>query len=194
MKKKGFPVVYSLLVLSLIGCFIDVAQPVVSASPTLPGEIGPGSTTPSAGTTTIPVTWSGLNLTGSLVYISPPVADDVSFFISRRKLNLITGEITPIFTTTSDDWIYYASVSRDAKQLIMSYVPTTQSSASSSQALYRIPLDETAPPQLLFSPPTPDDHYVHAEWSPDGKYITMLTIIVIIGFQGCLNLFTIFSE
>lgn len=164
-------VFYGLLVLSLVGCSIDVAQPVVSASPTLPREISPGSTAPSAITTSIPVTWSGLSLTGSLIYISPPVAGDVSFFISLRKLNLITGEITPIFTTTGDDWIYYASVSPDAKQLIMSYVPTTQSNASSSQALYRILLDETALPQLLFSPPTPDDHYVHAEWSPNGKYI-----------------------
>lgn len=34
-----------------------------------------------------------------------------------------------------------------------------------------MPLDGTSPPQPLFQPPTPEDHYVHAEWSPDGKYI-----------------------
>ena len=173
MRIKRSLVVYSLLVLSLVGCSIDVAQPVVPASPTFPppSGVGPHSTAPSAITTTVPVTWSGLSLTGSLIYISPPVAGDVSFFIGLRKLNLTTGEIIPIFTTTGDDWIYYASVSPDAKQLIMSYAPTTQSSTSSGQALYRISLDETAPPQLLFSPPTPDDHYVHVEWSPDGEYI-----------------------
>ena len=34
-----------------------------------------------------------------------------------------------------------------------------------------MPMDGSKPPQLLFSPPTPEDHYVQAEWSPDGKYI-----------------------
>ena len=34
-----------------------------------------------------------------------------------------------------------------------------------------MPLDASTPPQLLFPAPTPDDHYVQAEWSPDGKYI-----------------------
>lgn len=108
---------------------------------------------------------------GSLVYISPPVAGDVSFFISIRKLNLMTGEITPVFTTNGDDWIYYVSVSPDARQLVMSYVPPSQGVTAPSRALYIMPLDEKAAPQPLVSPPTADDHYVHAEWSPDGEYI-----------------------
>jgi Tol biopolymer transport system component len=128
----------------------------------------PGDTFPPAISTTIPVTWSALNLTGSLVYISPPVAGQASYFLSIRKLDLISGEIRTIFTTTGDDWIYYLSVSPDAKQLIMAYMPTSQ---GSSRALYSVALDGTVSPQYLFSPPTPDDHYVHAEWSPDGKYI-----------------------
>ena len=53
----------------------------------------------------------------------------------------------------------------------MSYMLPSQSSTSVSRALYRIPLDGSATPQALFSPPTPEDNYVHAEWSPDGKYI-----------------------
>jgi Tol biopolymer transport system component len=162
---------------ALPSCSIELDQPAVAtpvaevASPTFPPVVSPDNTAPSASTTRIPVTWSGLNLTGSLVYISPPQTGDVSFFLSIRKLNLITGEISPIFTTTGNDWIYYLSVSPDAQELIMSYIPTTQSNTSSSRALYLIPLDETAPPRLLFSPPTPDDHYVHSEWSPDGKYV-----------------------
>src|SRR6185436_15123936 len=128
-------------------------------------------TTPAALTTTVPVTWSGLNLTGSLIYISPPVTGDVSFFISIRKLDLITGEITPIFTTTGDDWIFYVSVSPDARELVMSYTPPKQSDSASNRALYIMPLDASAPPQPLFPAPTLDDHYVQAEWSPDGKYI-----------------------
>ncbi len=34
-----------------------------------------------------------------------------------------------------------------------------------------MPLDATVPPQPLFLLPTPDDQYIQAEWSPDGKYI-----------------------
>jgi Tol biopolymer transport system component len=127
------------------------------------------ATAPSAAVTTVPVTWSELNLTGSLVYISPPVPGEVSYSLSIQKLNLLTGEIVPIFTTTGVDWIFYVSVSPDARQLVMSYI--SQSDASANRALYRIPLGGTAAPELLFSPPTPDDHYVHAEWSPDGKYV-----------------------
>ena len=128
-------------------------------------------TVPTASTRTVPVTWSGLNLTGSLVYISPPVTGEASFFIRIQKLNLMTGEITPIFTTSGYDWIYYVSVSPDARQLVMSYMPPPQGDVTSSRALYMMSLDGTTPPRALFSPPTPDDHYVHAEWSPDGKYI-----------------------
>lgn len=165
-----------LSVLALTGCSIDLDQPATNTPDTevtssTPSGESPGNTAPSAITTTIPVTWSGLNLTGSLVYISPPVAGDVSFFIGIRKLNLMTGEITPIFTTNGDDWIYYVSVSPDARQLVMSYVPPSQGVTAPSRELYIMPLDEKAAPQPLVSPPTPDDHYVHAEWSPDGEYI-----------------------
>ena len=76
-----------------------------------------------------------------------------------------------IFATIGDDWIYYVSVSPDAKQLVMSYIPSSQGVTAPSRALYILSLDEKAAPQLLVSPPTPDDHYVHAEWSPDGKYV-----------------------
>ena len=170
---------YCLAILCLFGCSIDLDQPAIatpssefgSASPTFSPDVSPGNATPSAITTTIPVTWSGLNLTGSLVYISPPSAGDVSFFRSIETLDLTTGEITPIFTTSGDDWIFYMSVSPDAKQLVMSYTPPAQSGSVSNRALYIMPLDATVPSHQLFTPATPDDHYVQAEWSPDGKYI-----------------------
>ena len=177
MKKIFSLSLYCLLVLCLLGCSIDLNQPAIatpnseSSSPTFSPNVRPDDPTAVAITTTIPVTWSALNLTGSLVYISPPVTGDISFFISIRKLNLITGEITPIFTTTGDDWIFYVSVSPDAKHLVMSYTSPKQSDLASNRALYIMPLDATVPPQPLFPAPTPDDHYVQAEWSPDGKYI-----------------------
>jgi Tol biopolymer transport system component len=161
-------------------CTIDVSPssgivPSLGTATPLPASllgVSPAHPSPAAIYTSIPVTWSALNLTGSLLYISPPVAGDVSYFVSIRKLDLVGGEIWSIFTTRGDDWIYYLSVSSDAKQLIMSYMPSALGDVPPSRALYVLALDdETALPQLLFSPPTPDDHYVHAEWSPDGKYI-----------------------
>ena len=164
-----------LFAFALSSCTINIDQPASATSvpevgsPTLPPPVSTPVTTPDPKATTIPVTWSALNLTGSLVYISPPVSGDASYFIGIKKLDLISGEITPVFTTAGDDWIFYVSVAPDAKQLVMSYIP--HSDASASRALYLIPLDRTAPPQLLFPPPTPDDHYVQAEWSPDGRSI-----------------------
>jgi len=161
--------------LAISGCSIDLDQPAVaspiSASPTLSSDVSLDTSTPSAIMTTIPVTWSSLNLRGSLVYISPPVTGDVSFFISIRKLDLLSGEITPVFTTSGDDWIFYASISPDSRHIVMSYTPPKQSDSASNRALYIMPLDASTPPQPLFTAPTPDDHYVQAEWSPDGKYI-----------------------
>ena len=155
-------------------CTIDLGQSsesVPALGTASPSGVSLANTSPAAISTSVPVTWSALNLTGSLIYISPPVAGEASFFISIRKLDLLTGEISTIFTTTGEDWVYYLSVSPDAKNLIMSYMPPAQNGIPPSRALYQIPLDGTASPQLLFSPQTPDDHYVHAEWSPDGKYI-----------------------
>src|SRR6185503_7343031 len=149
--KFSLAIYYCLVILCLSGCSIDLDQPLIAtpsaevASPTFSPDVSHDNTTPAALTTTIPVTWSGLNLTGSLIYISPPSAGDVSFFISIRKLNLITGEITPIFTTTGNDWVFYMSVSPDARQLVMSYTPATQPGSVSNRALYIMPLDATMP-------------------------------------------------
>ena len=155
---------YGVILLSIVisSCTLNLSDTPNIATPSF------ASIVPSAMSTTVPVTWSALNLTGSLIYIGPPVAGEASYFLSIRKLDLVSGEIRTIFTTTGDDWIYYLSVSPDVKQLLMSYMPSSQ---GSNRALYTVALDETASPQYLFSPPTSDDHYVHAEWSPDGKYI-----------------------
>jgi Tol biopolymer transport system component len=83
-------------------------------------------------------------------------------------LDLLTGEISILFSAP-DAWIYYATVSPDSKMLVMSYAPPTPSNSSSSRNLYEMPLDATEAPQPLFTPPTPDDRYIQAEWSPDGK-------------------------
>ena len=173
--KMRFPLtLYCLLVLFLVGCSIDVAQPALPAS----SEVGPmpptpaggtGNSTPAVARTTVPVTWAGLNLTGSLVYASASLSDVTP--ISIQTLDLISGEIKTIFTTTGDAWVFYMTISPDGEQLVMSYAPPSAGTVIPSRALYTMPVDVTTPPQLLFQPPTPDDHYIQAEWSPDGKYL-----------------------
>src|SRR5215211_2474129 len=151
MKREPFFALHFLLILGLFGCSIDINQPTmpssvgpISSTPD-PGAI-PDHTTPSITTTTIPITWAGLNLTGKLVYASIPVARDVPS-ISIQILNLATGEIKTLFTTTEDAWVFYMSISPDARQLVMSYIPPSQSAALPNRALYIMPLDGTTPPQ-----------------------------------------------
>jgi Tol biopolymer transport system component len=91
--------------------------------------------------------------------------------IGIRILNLATGELSTVFTTSEYAWIFYVSISPDATQLVMSYIPPSQGGVTAIRAIYVMPLDGTSPPTLLFTPPTEDDYYVHAEWSPDGAYI-----------------------
>jgi Tol biopolymer transport system component len=86
-------------------------------------------------------------------------------------LDLVTGSITTLFQSSLGGWIYYISASPDGSKLVMSYVPPSDGTSKVSQALYTVPVDGSDAPQLLFSPPTPGDQYIQAEWSPDGKYI-----------------------
>ena len=167
MKIKTPLLINCLLILSLISCSINVAQPVVSSSPTSP--VSTSNATPSVAGTNLPVTWAGLNLTGSLLYASVPLTDITP--VSIQTLDLITGEIKTVFTTTGDAWVYYMTVSPDGNQLVMSYAPPSEGTTLSNRALYIMPLNGKAAPQLLFQPPTADDHYIQAEWSPDGKYL-----------------------
>lgn len=174
MKKRLIPILYFLLLLFLVGCTINIAQQAVSTpvspSPTPPTVNVTNSTTPVRGATTIPITWSQLNLTGRLVYIVASTSGDPLPKI--QVLDLATGEIRTIFATTTDDWIFYVTISPDEKQLVMSYIPPSQGRIPKpNRALYTMPLDGSVAPKLLFPPPTSEDHYVHAEWSPDGKYI-----------------------
>lgn len=162
--KKAYTFAFCcVLVLGLSGCSINISQ---SPAPQLSDV---PATAPAAETKTIPITWAGLNLTGKLVYISATSGDDL---ISKiQVLNLATGEIKNIFTAPNGSWIFYLTISPDAKDLVMSYIPASQNNSPSARALYIMPLDGTSSPTPLFSPPSPDDRYIQAEWSPDGKHI-----------------------
>lgn len=172
MKIKLLLALHCLLILCLFGCSIDVAQP------TTISEVGPAAPTFAVSTnnaapgvtTNVPVTWANLNLTGKLVYTSS-VSNGNAPSMRIQVLDLATGEINKVFTTSEDAWVFYMTISPDAKQLVMSYIPPSEGGSSPSRALYTMPLDGAVPPQPLFPLPRQGDHYLQAEWSPDGQYI-----------------------
>jgi Tol biopolymer transport system component len=142
-------------------CSIEIAQPPMETPTSLPDALVP---------TQIPVNWTSLNLTGKLVYNMGSIEDD-HYIVRVLVLDLATGTVTTIYTAPLNAWVYYISVSPDGKQLIMSYAPPPQQNPDVVQGLYIMPLDGSKPPQLLITPPTREDQYTQAEWSPDGKYI-----------------------
>jgi Tol biopolymer transport system component len=121
--------------------------------------------------TQIPVTWANLNLTGKLVYSMGSIDRDNNYRIQVQILDLVTGEVTTLYTTPINAWIYYISVSPDGKQVVMSFSPPPGEDPAIVQALNIMPLDGSKPPGLLFMPRIKEDQYLQAEWSPDGKYI-----------------------
>lgn len=137
----------------------------------VPDPVGPYPTVIPTNSAKIPVTWASLNLTGKLVYSMGAVNENNNYVVQVQALDLMTGTISVLYKTLSDDYVYYVSVSPDSKQVVMSYSPPLQSNRNVVQALYIMPLDGSRPPELLFVPPTPGDQYIQAEWSPDGKYI-----------------------
>ena len=147
--------------LATSSCSIEIAQPPME-TPTSP----PDSLVP----TQISVNWSSLNLTGKLVYNMGSIEDD-NYIVRVLVLDLATGKVDSVYTAPINAWVYYVSVSPDGRQLIMSYSPPPEEDPDIVQALYIMPLDGSEPPQLLFTPPTREDQYTQAEWSPDGKYI-----------------------
>jgi Tol biopolymer transport system component len=161
-----------LLIFALVisSCSIEInQQPVATPTPLI--EVNPTiSATALFPTTHVPITWSQLNLTGRLIYISSTMEGDATI-ANIQMLDLVIGNITTIFNAQPGAWIYYATISPDAKRLVMSYAPPSQSNSPSSRSLYIMSLDQPNSPQSLFTPPTADDHYTQAEWSPDGEYI-----------------------
>ena len=177
MKKNLSAALYLLIILNLVGCSIDVSQPtdltslpttVLADSTPVPDLYQATSSSPPGSTRSI--TWAGLKLTGRLLYSRLSSNNDISA-LSVETLNLTTGEIRTIFTAPNDAWVYYSTVSPDGKQLIISYVPPSDSNPSRNQALYMLPMDGSSSPQLVITPPTPYDQYLQVEWSPDGKYL-----------------------
>jgi len=175
-----------IFVITVSSCSINISQPsgittsppVVTVPSAVPASALPeGSITqqspntiPSLPTTTLPVTWAELNLSGKLVYTSA-VFQGQSILMDIRSLDLMTGVVTTIFQTSNRGLIDSVAVSPDSKQLLLSYAPPISLGFGGPRALYTMSLDGSKAPQLLFTPASPDDEYFQPEWSPDGKYV-----------------------
>lgn len=159
------------LIFALIvcGCSIEIDQTTQVPPSPASEEISPAVSADSLPTTQIPVTWSHQDLKGKLVYISSSNNDNL-VVSDIQTLDLVTGDINTLFRLP-DVWIYYATLSPDAKILVMSYAPPAPANTPYARILYLLPLDAATEPQPLFTPPTPDDRYTQVEWSPDGMYI-----------------------
>ena len=158
---------YVIFALLLSGCTIDISQPNPSSNPVQGAE-----TENSSSNTKIPITWSNLNLSGKLVYISSKFGSSskrLSLKMSILTLDLTTGDIATVFQAPDGAWIGFVSISPDNNQLVMSYsLPLDNSSSTASfgrQALYTMPLDGSKPPQLLLAPQSDQDEYTQPEWS-----------------------------
>ncbi len=160
-----------LITLAFSSCSGGNGQAPVGTPTTPPDEYPFFPTAIPANSATIPVTWAHLNLTGKLVYSAGAVDGNNNYIVRILALDLATGVITGIYTAPLNAWIYYVTVSPDGRQLIMSYSPPPGENPDVAQALYTMPLNGSEPPQLLFMPPTAEDQYIQAEWSPDGKYV-----------------------
>lgn len=157
------------IMLIVSGCSIEIDQTTGNKTPPPTESNLATSATALFPSTHLPVTWTHLNLTGKLIYLSSTTEND-TVTSTIQMLDLVTGDIGVIFSVPRS-WVYYVTVSPDATNMVISYVPPATSNVLPNRILYIMPLDTAIPPQPLFTPPTPDDRYIQAEWSPDGEYI-----------------------
>jgi Tol biopolymer transport system component len=160
---------FFVLALIVSSCSVEIDQTTAVPSTPIIEILPTTSTTSLIPTTHIPVTWAHLYLTGKLVYTSSTMEGSTSI-ANIQILDLRTGDIAKIFSMAGA-WIYYTTVSPDAKWLAISYAPPIQNDSTSNRTLYIMPLSAAESPQPLFAAPTLDDHYTQVEWSPEGKYI-----------------------
>ena len=159
----------------LSSCSINISQPGSESDPSRTSQ----ASTPGQSLKNIPVIWKNLNLTGKLVYITSRFASEkgsLVTLIAVQVLDLANGNVRTVFEAPPGAWIDFLSVAPDGKQLVLEYVPASETSNDPSvntkqDLLYIMPLDGSRPPQLLLPPPTSGDLYYQPTWSPDGRYI-----------------------
>ena len=152
MKKIGTFTLLAFLLFGLLGCSIDLSQPVTAAT-------APSSADPQQSA-------SSTNLSGKLIYSTAASNGDV-FTSNIQVLDPVTKEQKNIFTVSGTAWIYYMTVSPINGQLMMAYAPSSDDATS----LYTLPIDGSAAPKVFLQSPTTHDRFIQVEWSPDGKFI-----------------------
>ena len=136
-------VVRAFIVCVLCSCSIEFDQyPTVAPTPkTTSSATGTDRTAfPDADVTKIPITWSDLNLTGRLFFVNTSDDNPASSLKNIQVLDLATGEISTLFSSTQGAWIFYMDISPDGKQAVISYIDPSNPTASSNRALYIVPL------------------------------------------------------
>ena len=182
MVKTSFLLQVLICALITCSCSIEVDQVRPTATPAVLPSAESASSFP---VTQVPVTWAHLNLTGKLVYLTSTMEGD-TLTSHVRMLHLKSGDMATIFSFPLG-WIYYATVSPDAKTLVMSYTPPKGSNSPAGRSVYRVPFDASTEVQSLLTPPTPDDHYTQVEWSPDGMYLYFVHYNSQIRLEGQLD-------
>ncbi|MBC7877511.1 MAG: hypothetical protein H7Y59_10105 [Anaerolineales bacterium] len=156
--------------LSLLLVFILIisscSPQIVEPTARFPSQINPTS----SNTPNTTVKWGNLILTGKLIYLDSTV-ENKKLLMSIQSLDLATGETFTIFDAPVNSHLFYVAVSPDNKQLVISYSPPPVDNITVYQGIYTMPMDGSAPPELLFMPPAKEDQYIQAEWSADGNYI-----------------------
>jgi Tol biopolymer transport system component len=185
MQKRAWPGSLFIFVAFLSSCTVSTSQqpigapspravgaPATSAPATQP-SITPGFPTPY----TIPVRWSGLNLSGKLIFVVNTASINDNY-MDIQELDLHTGGIRTIFQSVANGWIDSAVISPDHKQIVMSYsTPALQQGAHFTPlALFSMPMDGSRPPQQLFPLPLKDDQHFEPVWSPDGTYLYFVLV------------------
>jgi dipeptidyl aminopeptidase/acylaminoacyl peptidase len=144
-----------------------VAMLLLTACSALPGAATPiVFPTSSPVPTPTPVPWATLGLTGQLVFTRGNTG-------GVEKLDLASGGVTSLFKPPENNWgVNEAAVSPDNQRILLSYAPPL--SPADMQfgytSLYELPVDGSAPPQLLIKLTDPYEIYNTPTWSPDGRY------------------------
>jgi len=179
------------ILLILAGCTIDVSQSNPTPIPANPNPLFtttaqplPGTTLDATGaarqgistpdnnsTTNATVPWLPLNLKGKLIFISAASQQGANPIQSVQELDLVSGNLTTLFQGPAMTWIYSLAISPDGKQLVLGYSAPESNGDQPIQTLYQMPMDGSAPPQMLIPVKYPEDEYLQPEWSPDGKYL-----------------------
>ncbi len=156
MRKQIRLLVFGMAILSTTcGCSVSIAPPAALAA------------------TAAPLSLASLGLRGRLVY-QRSTQNGSAISMSIEMLDLATAQSTVVFQAPVGGWINSMSVSPDGQELVMAYVaPPADTNAAEAppQDLYVLPIDGSAEPKLLFTPPPGRYHYLEPTWAPDGKYL-----------------------